>query len=461
MVVTYALAGIVPRGPWDRRMFGTCFAAIACVSLLAVAGPDDAIGCEGAWAESPLCIERAEALDARAQVEALLAMLATVDQPPWNPRDQADASALYDEGMELYRDEYFGDAAAKFVPALARLQDLRKDFEDLLRTTLDEANAHLANEEFGEAGAKFDRLLVWRPASEAARGGADRARTGSEVVRAAAEAMRLLRAGDAAGARALLSGLPAGLPFTALADARQALREHERRERVAGRVTAGHAALDRGDWSGAESAFREALAVDAGSTAAAEGLAQASRRKTAADLARLRKSFLADLDREDWTGALDTLSKLATLAPDAPQIAEHQPRLARLAAMETRVDAALEDPRRAASPSLREETRALLGDAADPAWVGQRIHEKALRLREQFDLWTQPVPLTIRSDNRTDVLIRPGRALGRFTDRELRVFPGRYTVVGRRKGFREKNVDVVVSPGSAALFVEVACDERF
>lgn len=439
---------------------GMCFVAMAWVPVLAAAG-DDALGCEGPWADSPLCIERAEALDARAQVEALLAMLAAVDQPPWNPRDLADASALYDEGMELYRDEYFGAAAAKFDPALARLQELREEFESLLRTMLDEANVHLANEEFREAADKFDRLLVWRPASEAARGGVDRARSGRDAVRAAAEAMRLLRAGDAAGARTLLSGLPAGLSFTALADARRALREHERRERVAGRLTAGHTALDRGDWSGAESAFREALAVDAGSTAAAEGLAQAARRKTAAALASLRKSFVAEVDREDWTGALDTLSKLATLAPDAPEITEHRPRLARLTAMETRVDAALDNPRRAASPSLREETRALLGEAADPARVGRRIHEKARRLRGQFDLWTQPVTLTIRSDNRTDVLIRPGRALGRFTDRELRVFPGRYTVVGRRKGFREKNLDVVVSPASAALFVEVVCDERF
>ena len=460
MVATRALANTVPRVASGGRLLGRCFVAVACVPVLAAAG-DDAIGCEGAWAESPLCVERAEALDARAQVEALLAMLATVDQPPWNPKDLADASALYDEGMELYRDEYFGDAAAKFGPALARLHDVREEFEGLLRTMLDEGNLHLANEEFGEAAEKFDRLLVWRPASQAARSGADRARTGREVARVAAEAMHVLRAGDAAGARTLLSGLPAGLSFTALADARRALREHERRERVAGRLTAGHAALDRGDWSGAESAFREALAVDAGSTAAAEGLAQAARRKTSADLASLRKSFAAQFDREDWTGALNALSMLATLAPDAPEIAEHRSRVARLAAMETRVDAALEDPRRAASASLREETRALLSQAADPVRVGRRIHEKARRLREQFDLWTQPVTLTIHSDNRTDVLIRPGRALGRFTDRELHVFPGRYTVVGRRNGFREKNVDVEVLPGSAALFVEVACDERF
>ena len=86
---------------------------------------------------------------------------------------------------------------------------------------------------------------------------------------------------------------------------------------------------------------------------------------------------------------------------------------------------------------------------------------KRERLLRSLATWTTPVEMLIRSDNRTEVRIRPGRVLGKFRERRLEVFPGDYVLIGRRVGYREVSLKVAVAPGADALSFEVVCDERF
>ena len=424
------------------------------------AGLDDLLGCDGKWAESPLCVERARALEARAKIEAILSALAAVDQPPWPPADLAAANALYEEGTVLFRDEYFGDAALKFEPALAKLGAIRQWFEDHVAATVGEAQKLLAAEQFAEALAGFRRVLAWKPGDDTAAKGAERAETGQFVQRNAEEAIRLVEAGQGERARTLLAGLP-DFPSTTLDEAQRVLRDYERATRLRAHITAGHAALDRGDWVAATTAFRQALVVDPASAAARDGLDRAGHGALESDLAALRRTLDAQLAAEAWPDSIGTIREIAELAPDAPEISQRLAKLERLAELEARVDRALANLGRAVAKTMREETRAIIADTANRSEVGERIHAKGRELERQFGMWTAPVPLEIRSDNRTEVRMRPGRRLGTFKSVDLEVYPGTYSIIGRRDGFREKRVTVSVEPGSGPVVVELVCDERF
>ena len=421
----------------------------------------DEIGCDGQWAQTPLCVERARALDARAQIEAILSSLAAIKRPPWPPAELAAASVLYDEGVALFGDEYFGDAEAKFEPALSKLEGIRQSFDELVADTLSEAQAlHLA-EDYAGALDGFAQILAWKAGHGVALAGAARARMGQRLVRTAEQAMGLLEAGDAEGAKALLDDVQSDFHPSALRRAWSALRDSNTRARLSARITAGHAALDRMEWTAAAAAFRSALAIDAQSTAAQDGLAQAQRRTLESQLMSLRSSLAGQLDDESWTASLTTVRQIGQLEPDAPEVRLRLPELERLAALEARLDLALADPTRAAAKSMREESRELIARTADRHQVGERIHAKGQRLKRQFDKWTVAVPLTIHSDSRTEIQIRPGRKLGQFRTTSLEVYPGRYTLVARRDGFREKRVALTVEPDNRPIVVELVCDERF
>lgn len=424
------------------------------------AGLDDELGCDGKWAQSPLCVERARALEARAKIESILSGLAAVDQPPWPPADLAAANALYDEGAALFRDEYFGDAAVKFEPALEKLKAIRRWFEDHVANTVAEAQERLASEEFADALAGFRRVLVWTPDDDDAAQGARRAETGQLVEQAAKEAIELVGTGNANRARTLLAGVPADFPSATLAEAQRALREFDRETRLKSHVTAGHAALDRGDWKAATEAFRKALGVDPASAAARDGLAEAGHGAMEDTLAALRQSLAVQLAEEAWPDSIATIREIGALAPDAPEVTR-LPELERLAELENRLDLALADSSRAAAQTMRTDTRAIIAATAERGTVGERIHAKGRELEREFDKWTTPVRLEIRSDGRTDIRLRPGRRLGRFRTVDLEVYPGAYTLIGRRDGFREKKVTLSVEPGSGPTVLELVCDERF
>ena len=422
---------------------------------------EDILGCDGDAAQSAWCVERVQALEARAKIEAILAILGEVEQPPWPPDELAAATVLFDQGVALFGDEYFGDAAAKFEPALAQLESIRDGFEGQVANTASAAAARLDAEEFEQALAGFRQVLMWRPDHQQARQGAARAESGQRVQQTAAEAMRLLQAGETEQARALLGGLGGETVTSTLRKARSALADVDRRMRRNDLISTGHRALDRQDWAAATEAFRKALDLDPQSTAARDGLAQARSGASASELAMLRQALAATLAQESWDAAIATIGRIAALDPDAPEVRGRRPELERLVALEARLDRTLADPRRAAARAFRAETRALIDETRSAEAVGQRIHGKGRQLEAEFGKWTVPVAVTIRSDEKTDIRIRPGRKLGLLRETRLQVYPGTYTLVGRRQGYREKKVEISILPGGDAVVVDLICDERF
>lgn len=437
--------------------------AIAAPTLHATAtGGLDELGCEGKWAQTPLCVERARALDARAKIEAVLPSLARVPRPPWGLADHAAAQALYDEGLALFREEYFGDAAAKFEPALEALLAIKREYGQLVADAVAEAQGLLAKEDFSGALDTFTEILTaWEPNHPEATAGAEQARRRQDASRLAAEAIALVNAGQPQRARALLGSIAPDAAATAVDTARRALHDYEARRRLNAQITAGHAALDGQDLEAAAKAFRAALAADPDSAAAKDGLANVLQQIDANRLASLRLALADQLANESWTDAVASIREISTLEPTADEVRLRLPELVRLVELESRLDSALAHPERAAAKTLRDETRAVVESTRDPVRVGRRIHAKGDQLARRFSEWTASIPLTIRSDNKTEIHIRPGRRLGKFRTTELEVFPGRYSLVARRAGFRERRVELTVAPDSDPIVLELVCNERF
>ena len=80
---------------------------------------------------------------------------------------------------------------------------------------------------------------------------------------------------------------------------------------------------------------------------------------------------------------------------------------------------------------------------------------------DRFTQYTTPVEVKILSDNTTTVRIRPGRELGAFHAKTVKILPGSYEVIGIRRGFKQVVKQLEVKPGSDALEIKVECRDRF
>ena len=219
--------------------------------------------------------------------------------------------------------------------------------------------------------------------------------------------------------------------------------------------------LDRAEWPKAEAAFTEALRADPSSTAARDALEDLRRRRTDAELTAFRARLETQLESENWPEARALLERMRELDPDDAGIAGDLSRIGHLADVEERIDGYLSRPQRLSAKGVRDQATALLNTTADPETYGAGIIRKRDRLLQSLTTWTTPVAMTIHSDDRTEVRIRPGRVLGKFRERSLEVFPGDYVLSGRRVGYREVALKVAVAPGADALSFEVVCHERF
>ena len=387
--------------------------------------------------------------------------LSEVSEPPWDALEFEAANALYQEGMALYRDEYFGDAAEKFQSATERLMGIEQGLRALVAQRLAAAGTSLDEEDFEAAAAAYDAVLGLLPGSREASAGLSTATRGMAARKLLEQARQSIDRGDLEAAESRLEAIPPGVLSDGVGQARRQIRASRQKDRLSRSMSRGFRHLDRAEWPEAEAAFTEALRADPSSTAARDALEDLRRRRTDAELTAFRARLEMQVEAENWLESRALLERMRELDPDDAAIAGELSRIGQLAEVEGRIDGYLSQPQRLSAKGVRDQAMALLDATVDPATHGARIIRKRDRLLQSLTTWTTPVEMTIRSDDRTEVRIRPGRVLGKFRERRLEVFPGEYVLSGRRVGYREVSLKVAVPPGADALSFEVVCNERF
>lgn len=83
--------------------------------------------------------------------------------------------------------------------------------------------------------------------------------------------------------------------------------------------------------------------------------------------------------------------------------------------------------------------------------------DKVQQLHELLMAQSKPVEITFESDGKTYVQISNFRMLGQFTSTTVKILPGDYEIVGRRKGYQDVLLLVQVRYGTPPPKVAVAC----
>jgi hypothetical protein len=84
--------------------------------------------------------------------------------------------------------------------------------------------------------------------------------------------------------------------------------------------------------------------------------------------------------------------------------------------------------------------------------------ERVQQLRSLIMAQSQPVDVTFKSDGRTYVQITNFKMLSQFDTMVVKIFPGDYEIVGRRKGYVDTRMMLQVRNGVSPPTVTVACN---
>ncbi len=376
----------------------------------------------------------------------------------WGSDAYDEAKDLAAEGDEAFIEENFPESLARYAAASEALADLIERGHALLEDALSRGEQALAARNQQAAREAFELAGAIAPDDPRVRAGRDRTAALPTIADMMREARNLelaeqwQQALDRYREIQALDPQTAGLE-TALARAEAGARQ----ARIEAQLSTGFARLDAGEYDQARRAFRSVLDMAPGHPVATGALEQVDKTAAVARLNGLQRRAETAVAEERWSDAEALYSQVLADDPNI-QFAIAGRNLAR---QQGRLSGALgriiQAPDRLSSEKLYHEATELLAQAEALEPRGPVLAGQIANVREILATYANPVPVTFRSDARTQVTLSTVGELGQFSEKTLRLRPGAYTLIGSRDGCRDVREQILVRPNMPP--VDIRCVE--
>jgi len=208
------------------------------------------------------------------------------------------------------------------------------------------------------------------------------------------------------------------------------------------------ARLGEGNIRAAEAALERARRLNPQAPELADIRQRVQAAAQVASLERLRGQAAALERQEKWAEVVKAYDQALAVDRTAAFAANGRERAQRLTQLHAAIDTYLADPARLQSADPLAHARTLLAQAVAPEDEGPLLTGKRRQLTQLIATAQAPLPVLLRSDRNTDVVVQRVARLGSFETHRLELPPGRYVAVGSRPGYRDVRVSFEVSPAA-------------
>jgi tetratricopeptide (TPR) repeat protein len=406
-------------------------------------------------------VKRAEALTA--QHTALTKRVLELDShaaAQWGGADFAAArKSLDDIGGMLEREKY--EAARAPLAALDKsITEIESRVQAALAAQISEGKRALTAGEFENARQAYDTALKIEPGNHEAADGLAKVTVASGVVPTLADAENAENAKDLPKAQTLFADVlkrnPGNVAATeGLGRVRRTMAENE----FNAEMGAGLAALNAGQLGEARTHLDRAHKLRPDSSEVSAALQRMADTGSGRSLAELEQRAAKLAGEERWAEAQAIYDEALGRDPSLQFAIDGRAAVAPRAELGKRLQTLIDRPERLAEDPVRAEAERLLARARALPAQGPVIRSQVQRLELLLPTFNQPVMLALESDNATEVAIQRVGFFGAFDRREVTLKPGKYTVTGKRSGFRDVRLEFTVAPGQSEQTIVIRCLE--
>ena len=222
----------------------------------------------------------------------------------------------------------------------------------------------------------------------------------------------------------------------------------------------GYTALDEGRYSQARSAFQQAAKLRPGSSEAGSALQEVAVAQQANRLTDLKRQGDTLEQSEQWQQAVEAYQSALETDSSLLFAVEGLKRSQFRARIDKQFRAAMLQPERLSDVAVAEATEKLLQQAKTITPRGPVLAEQIATLDVLVQQANTLVPVTLRSDGETEVIIYKIARLGKFEQQQLTLRPGNYRVRGSRVGYRDVLHQFTVSHKGEVPAIDVRCTEQ-
>ena len=219
----------------------------------------------------------------------------------------------------------------------------------------------------------------------------------------------------------------------------------------------GLAAFHRKEYKLARSRLLEAKSLKPGSREVSDALFQVNQAIRLSKIENLRQTAQKADRSEDWQAALKSYLAVLDIDKNLQFAVRGKERALEQIEVDKRIRFFLAKPQILDSDSQLRNAVLLVEEAKAIDPRGPVLSGRIKQLEQLVGVAQMPVKIAIESDNLTRVAVYKVGKLGRFSEHELELRPGTYTVVGTRDGYQDVRQKIVVKPGLQSLRITVKC----
>ncbi len=363
-------------------------------------------------------------------------------------------------GRQHLNDGDFMGAKKIFDDAMTELGKAQQALADYVRENLVKGARALGKGEKEQAKQAFQAALEKSPGNEEATRGLKRAENIDRVYALLQQGEKLEKEQQYAAAAESYQKAFALDALSAEAQQGQARAERlEKETKFAAAQAAADAAFKRRDWAKAIAECENALKVYPKKTEVQAMLKSAKENAHKDAVANSLAKAYAYENQHQWNEARRAYDDTMKLEPDNQDAKDGYMRsgtvIRALMQYEKLVDAA----EQLANKAEFQAAKSRFNDAMNYKPTYLQPTDRVIQLQTLLQQQTQPVEVTFRSDGKTYVSIGAFKMLGQIETQTVKIYPGDYHIVGRRKGYKDVDMMLQVRNGVTPPPITVMCAE--
>ncbi len=222
----------------------------------------------------------------------------------------------------------------------------------------------------------------------------------------------------------------------------------------------GHKALIDGDLNKARQALTRAQNMNPQHSEIERLQKDIARVERDNEVSRLIAAAEQDAYQDDWYSAQQKLDAALKLSPGLNEVIEGRDLAKTIVSIQRNLDDFVARPQRLNSANIATAARQEIERARPLVKYSPHLSATVETLELELEQWQQPMPVRVLSDGKTHIEVRGVGIIGTTVDRVVMLKPGTYQFEGKKKGYRNKLVEVNVSTDTGQTAeVEIICDE--
>lgn len=399
--------------------------------------------------------------EVRAGIDERLQQLNARAAAQWGGEEFGRINTLLTDSDKDFAEREYVAAEQKLNEILPLLDTVEGRAPKVLAEQLKAGALALQEGRSEDAKAAFELASKIEPNNQVAARGLKRASTLDQVLALLSTAERQEKEGNATeAAENFRKALALDAETTRASQGLARIASRQASDAFASAMARGYSALAAANYSQAREAFEAARRIRPDAAEIPQALAQIEQeQRTGAIGVKLQNAQQFE-SQEKWADALKeyraVLELDSTVAAANDGVARTSPR----ASLNEQLELYLTQPERLFSQPVRAAAKETLTRASSIANPGPVLSRQLKTLSEWLARADVPVPISLQSDNVTQVTIYRVGALGAFQQRSLELVPGSYTVVGTRPGYRDVRREISVRPDAAPGPIVIRCEDK-